>query len=135
MKKTLFVSLLLCYLLIFSSQAFPCSTENTTEIKGQNNLAVFYKLSSENIQAGSPFSLSFTVCDDQRVVDNISQLKFDAKMPAHGHGMNYSPDIKNPEPGYYSVDSLLLHMPGTWQFSFDISYGSNRQTLTFDYTL
>ena len=47
-------------------------------------------------------------------------LKVDARMPAHRHGMNYSPSVKKTAPGRWRAEGLLLHMPGEWEFVFEI---------------
>ncbi|MXU65091.1 hypothetical protein [Oceanomicrobium pacificus] len=38
-----------------------------------------------------------------------------ATMPAHGHGMNYRPTIRQDGAGAYRIDGLLFHMPGLWR--------------------
>jgi hypothetical protein len=48
-----------------------------------------------------------------------SQLRVDAMMPEHKHGMNYRPTVTGAG-GRFRAEGLLLHMPGTWEFSFDL---------------
>ena len=47
-------------------------------------------------------------------------LKVDAHMPEHRHGMNYAPSVKKLGPGRWRAEGLLLHMPGKWEFVFEI---------------
>ena len=48
------------------------------------------------------------------------QLRIDAVMPEHNHGMNYRPSTTALGDGRFRAEGLLLHMPGTWEFSFDV---------------
>jgi hypothetical protein len=55
-------------------------------------------------RAGSPFA---------------GELRFDAEMPLHRHGMNLHPSVSRVAPGHYQVDGVLLHMPGCWSLQFE----------------
>jgi hypothetical protein len=50
-------------------------------------------------------------------------LRIDATMPEHRHGMNYRPSVRETAPGTWRADGLLLHMPGRWEFRFELSDG------------
>jgi len=41
-------------------------------------------------------------------------------MPEHRHGMNYAPEVKPLGPGRWRAEGLMLHMPGKWEFVFEI---------------
>jgi cytochrome c peroxidase len=41
-------------------------------------------------------------------------------MPEHRHGMNYAPALKALGPGRWRAEGLMLHMPGRWEFVFEI---------------
>jgi cytochrome c peroxidase len=47
-------------------------------------------------------------------------LKVDAHMPAHRHGMNYKPQVKPLGAGRWRAEGLLFHMPGAWEFLFEL---------------
>lgn len=64
------------------------------------------------------FSLQVSACVDNEPWQG--KLKLDAKMPSHGHGMNYRPEVTMQEAGHYQVDGLMFHMPGQWQLRFDL---------------
>jgi len=49
-----------------------------------------------------------------------TQLRVDAVMPEHKHGMNYRPTVTASGEGRFRAEGLLLHMPGLWEFSFDL---------------
>src|SRR3954463_1186704 len=47
-------------------------------------------------------------------------LKVDAQMPEHRHGMNYRPEVKAIGTGQWRVEGLMFHMPGRWQLEFQL---------------
>jgi len=51
-------------------------------------------------------------------------LRVDATMPAHRHGMNYKTSVSGKGGGRYRVEGLMFHMPGHWEFAFDVVSGS-----------
>ena len=61
--------------------------------------------------------------------ERVSRLKVDATMPAHQHGMNYAPTIASEGAGRFRASGLLLHMPGRWEFAFDVTADGSRETL------
>jgi len=65
------------------------------------------------------FGLRVLVCPKAPVAGPL-QLRVDARMPAHQHGMNYKPTIAATAPGQYKADGLLFHMPGRWELMFEV---------------
>lgn len=51
------------------------------------------------------------------------ELRVDAAMPEHEHGMNTQPVARRLEQGLYRVEGMLFHMPGNWELYFDIRRG------------
>ena len=47
-------------------------------------------------------------------------LKVDAQMPEHRHGMNYAPVVKRLAPGRWRAEGLMFHMPGRWELLFEL---------------
>jgi cytochrome c peroxidase len=41
-------------------------------------------------------------------------------MPEHRHGMNYAPEVKPLGPGRWRAEGLMFHMPGKWEFVFEV---------------
>jgi hypothetical protein len=41
-------------------------------------------------------------------------------MPEHRHGMNYQPGLEPMGGGRYRSEGWLFHMPGRWEFVFDL---------------
>lgn len=70
-------------------------------------------------EVGKPFAVTVTVCArDGTSYDG--QLRVDADMPAHGHGMNYRVSVKPLVNGRFDVSGFLLHMPGRWRITLGL---------------
>jgi len=82
------------------------------------------------------FAVSIAVCGAS---GKPTGMKLDVTMPAHGHGMNYSPRIRkvdaNETATWFVAQGLVLHMPGTWQWKIDAFGESTQETLTQDFQL
>jgi hypothetical protein len=50
-------------------------------------------------------------------------------MPEHRHGMNYRPSVTRRGDGRFTASGLLLHMPGRWEFSFDLHGDAGAEVL------
>jgi len=62
-------------------------------------------------------------------------LKVDAHMPEHRHGMNYAPEVKPLGPGRWRAEGLMLHMPGKWELVFEIRAAGRSDRLAHEYRL
>ena len=78
----------------------------------------------EPIAVAQHFALEIAVCS--KAPGPIESVKVDAYMPEHRHGMNYEPEVKALGPGRWRAEGLMLHMPGRWEFVFDL--GAERLT-------
>jgi hypothetical protein len=65
-------------------------------------------------RVGEHFALELAVCPAP------AELRVDAWMPAHRHGMNYRPSLRTLGAGRYRAEGLLFHMPGRWEFLFEL---------------
>lgn len=81
------------------------------------------------IPVGQHFELRLQVCPKPDGTQP-DPLKVDANMPLHRHGMNYRATVKSLGDGRYVAEGLMFHMPGRWQFVFDIGEGATAQRLT-----
>lgn len=73
---------------------------------------------ADAIEVSRHFSLLVGVCGKSG--QEPRSLKVDAHMPEHRHGMNYSPTVSKVGPGQWRAEGLLLHMPGKWEFVFEV---------------
>ena len=88
-------------------------------------LAVSYRTVPANIAVGQPFVLELSACPKQGGAVS-GRVKLDAHMPEHRHGMNYRTRVVPVAPGRFHSEGWLFHMPGRWEFVFDI--GAERLT-------
>lgn len=78
------------------------------------------------LKTGEFFAVEAAVCANTGAV---ADLRVDAVMPEHKHGMNYRPEVKAAGNGRFRAEGLLLHMPGLWEFSFDVRGEAKREVL------
>jgi hypothetical protein len=74
------------------------------------------------------FTLEVALCSREGQ-PRVATLRVDAQMPEHQHGMNYRASVRPQGPDRFVVEGLLLHMPGRWEFSFDVNAGADRESL------
>ena len=74
-----------------------------------------------------PTGLELVVCDSAAV-----DITVDAWMPAHQHGMNYAPDIKDLGAGRYAVSNMVYHMPGLWQLKVTLRTAAGKTGYVLD---
>ena len=114
------------------SGAAPCiasADEPDAQRLESEQVTVVYRLQPKTIRIGQPFSLLARVCPRNDTV-TVENLVVDAQMPEHKHGMNYVPKITRTGPNRFAADGLLFHMPGRWQFVFDIRMQDKTERLT-----
>jgi len=80
------------------------------------------------IAVSKHFALDVVVCAKSGAA--ATGLEVDAHMPAHRHGMNYRPTVAARGGGRYRAEGLLLHMPGAWEFRFDVRTSAGRERIT-----
>jgi hypothetical protein len=104
--------------LLWPVGALACGTTGMPLVsvdKGAPRVEVFL----DGMKLAQPFSVGIEVCDDV-AVEGVS---IDAIMPAHQHGMNYTPTIVDLGEGAFRVDDMLFHMPGEWEIQLELIYG------------
>ena len=71
------------------------------------------------IPVGKHFVLHIELCP-RAGATLPAELRVDAQMPEHKHGMNYKPSLTSPRPGLYRAEGLMFHMPGRWELQFEL---------------
>ena len=89
---------------------------------------LIYRTVPPRIEIGKHFAVDAIVCTKAAP----SALRVDAQMPAHRHGMNYRARVAPQGDGRYRAEGLLFHMPGKWQFLFDLERPGRTERLTAD---
>ncbi len=88
-------------------------------------LVLSYRSIPPRIAVGEHFSVEIAACP-KRGAALPEQVKLDAHMPEHRHGMNYRPEVRPMGDGRYRSEGWLFHMPGRWEFVFE--FGGERLT-------
>jgi hypothetical protein len=106
-----------------AAAACPPNTQAGTLIE-HPSVQVAWRTEPATITVGKPFVLWLTVCPSSATLTRV-----DAHMPAHRHGMNYKPSIQAQGPGQWRAEGLLWHMPGVWEWRFDVQLQDTTLTL------
>lgn len=91
--------------------------------------AVGYRTQPERIPVGKHFAVELVVCPKGGAQPPDS-VRIDAHMPEHRHGMNYKANVVATLGGRYRAEGLMFHMPGRWEFIFDVRAGDRTDRLT-----
>ena len=106
---------------LFASTAHACEFPETFVVmpgSGDDTLRAAVKTPPTPVGISQPFAVEIRVCGSGDL--SIDRISVDALMPAHQHGMNYTPDISETAPGAYSANGLLFHMPGVWRLELSV---------------
>ncbi len=95
---------------------------------------VVFRPVPDQVAVGRAFALEVQVCA-KGSAPSPTGIRVDAQMPAHRHGMNYRPTVVVEGAGRFRADGLLFHMPGRWQFVFDVDAPGTRERIVRDYEL
>jgi hypothetical protein len=91
------------------------------------SFVVDWRVEPAPLRLGEFFAVVVSACE--RAGQPVTSVKVDATMPAHRHGMNYAPTVTSEAGGRFRASGLLLHMPGRWEFTFDLAGDSTRETV------
>ena len=89
------------------------------------SLAISYRTIPSRIAVGQHFVLELAACPKKGAALS-DRIRLDAHMPEHRHGMNYRPGVAALGAGRYRSEGWLFHMPGRWEFVFEL--GAERLT-------
>ena len=81
--------------------------------------ALAYRTQPARIAVGEHFVVEIAVCAKGNAAPP-GALAVDAWMPEHRHGMNYKSGVSALGGGRFRVEGLMFHMPGRWEFLFDV---------------
>ena len=93
-----------------------------------------YRTKPQRVRIGEHFSIDLLVCpkSGQPAPDGV---RVDGFMPDHNHGMNYKSAVKPGVGGRYEVTGLMFHMPGKWDFIFEVRGEGKTDRMTHSVTL
>ena len=122
--------------LAFSASALalenPCAPQDALRAQS-DRYAVYFRMSPPPA-VGRHFGLVFAVCGRSGAAHPDS-VAVDARMPSHGHGMNYRPTVTTLGGGRYRAEGLMFHMPGVWELAFVVREGGTSERVTYSLTL
>jgi hypothetical protein len=117
------------------AQAPACGAEITNARRAQSaRYTVAYRTTPAIIEVSRHFAMELAVCAKADAPEPEA-LRISARMPEHGHGMNYKPTITLLGGGRFHADGLLFHMPGRWQFEFEVDSGKASDRVFHDFML
>lgn len=79
----------------------------------------------DNLTPGTQFAVEILLCD---APEETEIVEVGATMPAHGHGMNYRPEITRTYHGAFVTSGWLMHMAGNWEIEIKTRNGSQYAT-------
>ena len=84
--------------------------------------ALVYRTQPEKVEIGRHFVVELALCakDGAAVPESV---RVDAHMPEHRHGMNYKTKVTPSGGGKYRAEGLMFHMPGRWEYIFEVRAG------------
>ncbi len=93
-----------------------------------------YRTEPAKIRIGEHFMVDFIICAKDASVAPTA-VRVDATMPEHRHGMNYRPSVTRRGPHQFRAEGLLFHMPGRWDFSFEVQGAGTHERITHAVTV
>ena len=112
------------------AQAPPCVPERGAQRAGAGRYTVYFRTMPPPAVARH-FAVLFSVCGPA-TPDSVT---VDARMPSHGHGMNYRPTVTALGNGRYRAEGLMFHMPGEWELSFVVQQADASERITYTVVL
>ena len=88
-----------------------------------------YRTKPEKIVVSQHFTVELAVCakSGQAAPEGV---RVDGFMPEHNHGMNYKVVVTPAGSGRYEATGLMFHMPGKWDFIFEVRGGGKTDRMT-----
>ena len=89
---------------------------------------VVFRTQPAPIETGRHFAVELIVCP-KGSAGAAEAVRVAGFMPEHGHGMNYQAAVTPLGAGRYRAEGLMFHMPGRWDFIFDVRAGGRTERL------
>jgi hypothetical protein len=128
-------SLVLFAVLTMSAEACACTLELPVSKGGKaqpvegKKYTLAYRTHPERIAIGQHFAVELALCANDGA-PNPETVRVDAHMPDHRHGMNYKTTVTSNGAGKYRAEGLMFHMPGRWEYIFEVRAGGTIERLT-----
>ena len=100
------------------------------ELQTDNTIAPRAFAKIDSIIVAAPFSIDLYICQPSEAA--LTKVDVDAIMPAHKHGMNYTPQVEETSESTYRASGMLFHMPGAWRILVSTRTKTGRQDYWLD---
>jgi hypothetical protein len=114
--------------------AAPAAAQNCPGLDGARKLesdryVLSYRTQPAKIAVGQHFTVEMAVCPKggQPAPETV---RVDGFMPDHNHGMNYKAAVKPAGAGRYDAAGMMFHMPGKWDFIFEVRGAGKTDRMT-----
>ena len=115
--------------LSLSAFAQPCAELPGGRTIESERYVLAYRTRPDKIAVSQHFTVDFVVCP--KVGQGAPEgVRVDGFMPEHNHGMNYKAAVKPAGNGRYEAAGLMFHMPGRWDFIFEVRGGGKTDRMT-----
>lgn len=120
---------LAAWMFTFAAAAQSCPPLEGAHKLESDRYVVSYRTQPAKIAVGQHFTVEMAVCPKpgQPAPESV---RVDGFMPEHNHGMNYKPTVKPAGTGRYDASGLMFHMPGKWDFIFEVRGGGKMEKMT-----
>ena len=117
--------------LMFSVGAWACTPQlpgGKAQTLDAKKYTLVYRTQPEMVTIGQHFAVEIALCakDGAPAPDAV---RVDAHMPDHRHGMNYKTTVTGSGAGKYRAEGLMFHMPGRWEYIFEVRAGGTTGTI------
>jgi hypothetical protein len=120
---------------VYAQQPVTCGAELKGAERAESaRYTVVYRMKPAPVAVSRHFALELAVCP-KGGAPAPEALAVDARMPEHGHGMNYQTTVKALGRGRFQADGLMFHMPGRWELVFDVRGGESSERVLGNFTL
>ena len=100
-----------------------------SETVESSKYALAFRTQPEKIEIGQHFIVELALCAKEGAAAPDG-IRVDAHMPEHRHGMNYKTTVTSSGAGRYRVEGFMFHMPGRWEYTFEVRAGGAADRLT-----
>jgi len=112
----------------------PAAAQGCPELTGAHTVeseryVLSYRAKPEKIAVSQHFTVEIVVCP-KGGHPAPEGVRVDGFMPEHNHGMNYKAVVKPAGGGRYEASGLMFHMPGKWDFIFEVRGGGKTDRMT-----
>jgi hypothetical protein len=114
--------------------SMPAAAQGCPELAGARKVeseryVLSYRTQPERVAVSQHFAVEMVVCPKGGMPAPES-VRVDGFMPDHNHGMNYKAVVKPAGGGRHDAAGLMFHMPGRWDFIFEVRAAGKTDRMT-----